>query len=225
MKTLKNITAIALMSLTLMFTTPPVHAQFILSAIYNAQETTHESWAPTDLSSNTEFDLIINWGNWPKVNTFGMYLLDPNNDIESSLQILGDNNKRSGDVIWDNSTNTVSTNFGTLDYHNAIVNTSYELGFYFNDHNETFFSHSILNDNNVSHFGLYRNTSPFSAFDVVIWADNSNHGSWRDGYVLSANNMTLGGELSQVPLPSSVAMFGILLLGFIIKCGYRKTKY
>lgn len=213
---------------------------FLLSPIANAgvippasylgiNDDGSELWTLTDANAvydDSGFEMLFEYGQFnTSDHEFGFYHWDNvNNVVASSLAIFDSSSGVGADsnLVWDLANNQALTTYGIMDLSLA---SGLDFGFYFQSDGDTFYSQAALNPNGEDLFSFFWETDIFANANLYVYGSDNDVGRNYDYMYVSASDVSpTGGQINTVPEPSTMALFGLALLGFRLKASKKLVK-
>lgn len=181
-----------------------------------------ELWTLTDANAvydDSGFSMLFEYGQF---NTgdheFGFYHYNSVSDsIASMLKIFDSTDGVGADsnLIWDLANDNAATQYGLMDLSLAA---GLDFGFYFVSDGETFFSQAAFNTAGENLFSFFWETDQFANANLYVYGSDNDTGSNHDYMYVSASDVSpIGGGITSIPEPTSIALFGLALMGFAVR--------
>lgn len=190
-----------------------VSATLVPTTYNGLNDSGSELFTFTDFNSNFDdsaFSLLIEYGQFnTRDHEFGLYNYDRTNNLIGDMLAIFDSSSGAGsnsNVNWDINANTVTTMFGNI---NMLANR--EFGLYFKSDGDYFYSQAQFNPANFDAFGMYWQPNPNDIYNLYVYAQDNDSGDYHDYMYVGA------GDVTQVPEPSTIALFGLVVLGFAVR--------
>jgi hypothetical protein len=214
-----------LLILLLAFSTS-AFASIIVPPTYNGlADSGDELWTLTDANAvydDSGFEMLFEYGQFnTSDHEFGFYHYDSNTGSYASMLKIFDATDSVGtdsNLVWDLQNDQALTQYGSMD---LTLASGLDFGFYFVSDGDTFFSQSALNPNLDDLFGFYWETDQFANANLYVYGSDNDTGRNHDYMYVGASDVSpTGVQITTVPEPATLALFGLALLGF----ARRKTE-